>query len=512
MMRGPSSADPSTPVDSRNRNQALVAAVWAGLLVFLTAGYFQNSRPGWGVNSQFALACAIGERATLRIDAYHDLPATATGDKAYREGHLYSDKSPVTAMLGAPVVWVCRQWSQAHGTPFSYDSARYWATWIVAGGAAAFMAAGIVLLLIARGVGPTPAAIAGALWICATPLLGYSVLFTNYLPAAALAVWGLICVQHIWLDSGQPTLAWRLGVGGLLLGLSSWTLNTMALSALALTCLILPGLWIRRDKLGRRGASIQFACWCVGGMLGIVGYFAYLWAAFGSFQSPYRWEADPFFRDQMAQGLMGATQPRAFVAWLVTFHPFQGLFLWWPITFLALIGLARMASCGSSAERGEGISGLAVFLVLLIYVSGYFMWWGGWAYAPRHLLAAMPLLAPGIAPWLRNKRLQWVFLGVAALSLAPNIAAVSVDPQIPPGYPNPLSQDQLMQPHTVEDWPTPYLTLQHLFWQAGAVDLNWGRQGGLEGVSSLAPLALIWIVAFLLLFAFNSRLNRSTAP
>ena len=38
----------------------------ASLLVFMTSGYFCNTRPGWNVNSQFALACAIAEQGTFR--------------------------------------------------------------------------------------------------------------------------------------------------------------------------------------------------------------------------------------------------------------------------------------------------------------------------------------------------------------------------------------------------------------------------------------------------------------
>src|SRR5262245_8116433 len=81
----------------------------AALLVFLTCGYFQNTRPGWNVNSQFALTCAIVERHTFRIDDYHKRPEFLTNDKAFVDGHFYTDKSPVTPFLGVPAFFVYSQ-------------------------------------------------------------------------------------------------------------------------------------------------------------------------------------------------------------------------------------------------------------------------------------------------------------------------------------------------------------------------------------------------------------------
>jgi hypothetical protein len=99
-------------------------------LVFLTTGYFQNSRPGWNVNSQFDLTCALAERGTFRIDDYHDSPIHPelfTGDKARAGGHFYTDKSPVTPLLGVPAFWIYRHACRWLGMPFS-PPPRSWAT------------------------------------------------------------------------------------------------------------------------------------------------------------------------------------------------------------------------------------------------------------------------------------------------------------------------------------------------------------------------------------------------
>jgi len=130
---------------------------------------------------------------------------------------------------------------------------------------------------------------------------------------------------------------------------------------------------------------------------------------------------------------------------------------------------------------------------LLTYTSGYYMWWGGYAYAPRHLIPALPLLALGLVPWLgRGRSAPALLLFLVAFGSALfNVAAVAVNPQPWPG----LSTEQLMMPLSVERWPSPYLALQTSFWKLGATDRNWGGAFGLGGRASLLPLAALWAVA-----------------
>jgi len=145
----------------------------------------------------------------------------------------------------------------------------------------------------------------------------------------------------------------------------------------------------------------------------------------------------------------------------------------------------------------ESLVALLVFAGLLTYTSGYYMWWGGYAYAPRHLIPALPLLALGMVPWLREGRrlAALLFLCVALGSALLNVTAVAVDPQPWPG----LSNEQLMAPQSVGHWPSPYLNLQVRFWTRAAPDKNWGHALGLQGRATLLPLATIWAIAGLAL-------------
>ena len=79
--------------------------------------------------------------------------------------------------------------------------------------------------------------------------------------------------------------------------------------------------------------------WVVGGAVGASGYVFYSLAIFGEIASPYRYEFDENFRTRMQQGLMGAGWPSLRVISLITWHPFRGLFFWFPATALAIGGL-----------------------------------------------------------------------------------------------------------------------------------------------------------------------------
>lgn len=488
-----------------SKSHARKATLWTGLLVFFTTCYFQNQKPLDNANSQFALTCAIVEHGTFSIDAYHANRVFQTNDKAFFNNHFYSDKSPVTSLLGVPVFAAyCWPVRAAHGK-IDYPTARYLTTCLTVGLSAAFLAMMIARALMRRGVPPARAAMAGTLWIAATPLLGYSILFYSYMPACVFLMGGALLASDC-LEAPEPPASGKLLASGFLMGLACWTLNTCALGALIVTVALLWRL-VGTAQPGSPKWRAFARLWplVLGGVAGIAGYFIYVHHLFGAFASPYQYEALPFYRESMAKGLMGAVWPRWRVVWLLTFHKYHGLFLWFPITGLALAGvLARLL--GRSHTHGQRATyavALAFFASLLVYNSAYYMWWGGWAYAPRHLIPALPLLSLGLAPWLeaRRKRAAAFLLAVGLIGVVFNFTAVAVDPQPPPG----LKDSSLLRPELVERWPSPFFFLQRLFWVDHIVDANLGDHLGLHGRGSIVPLLLVWLMAWeWLLHAFGA--------
>lgn len=471
----------------RSRAAELIAA----LIIFLTAGYFQNTRPGWNVNSQFALTVAIAERGTLRIDAYHEHPDLATGDKVYFDDHFYSDKSPVTAFLGVPAFWLYETGARAIGADIDYNAARYWTTWLTIGLSAAILAWLTSIFLIHHGAPPARASLAGALWIVATPLIGYSILFFNYVPSCAMALGGFMAAESFRRSGSRPMLL----LGGILLGLASWTLSTFALLAVLITI----ALVIDAIRQGGRAVAALWP-WAAGGIIGASGYAIYSLVIFGEVTNPYRYEFDENFREQMSRGLMGAGLPDLHVLWMITFHPFRGLFTLFPITLAATGG--AVALLFRRGERAVPAIALAFLAGMLLYNSGYFMWWGGWAYAPRHLIPALALLPIGLAPLLRAQA-RWPYglvLALAIASAAFHLPIVALDPQPPPG----LTEQELYDPASIERWPAPHFEMLR-FVARGQTDPNWGTRLGLRGFASLVPLVLIWIAGGILIAVTASR-------
>ncbi|MCL5271199.1 MAG: hypothetical protein M1457_11785 [bacterium] len=474
------------------------AVAWSAAVAFVTAAYFINTHPKANVNTQFALTCALAEHGTFAIDAYEGLPEFATSDKSLFGGHIYCDKSPVTPVLGVPAFLLYRLIGGMAEGDIDYARARYWTTALTIGPAAALLAALLAALFLREGVGPERAALAAVAWLTATPLWGYATLFYPYLPAGALTLAAWLLASEAWRRPGRAGTG-RLFAAGLLMGLAVFALNTVAIVALAATIGLLAGPGGGAAQAAPDAKTPPSSTgwrrlwpWVAGGLVGVAGYFAYTWMLFRSFTSPYSLIADPTYRAAMARGLFGATRPRLDVAWLLTFHPARGLFFWFPVTLLAVGGLAWSLRRGTRSERLEAFVVLLAFAGFLAYNSAYYMWWGGFAYAPRHLIPALPLLALGIVPWLRSRR-RWpmrLWLVVTLAGTLLNAAPVALDPQPHPG----IAEAVLYRPETVRHWISPMFSQVVLFWGFGASDANWGTRLGLaHGPASLLPLALVWI-------------------
>src|ERR1035437_1401507 len=78
------------------------------LLAFCFGYFYQDG--AYNANSRFDLIFAIVREGRLTIDTYQNQKGTATGDKAYFNGHYYSDKAIGPAAVGAilyvPLYWI----------------------------------------------------------------------------------------------------------------------------------------------------------------------------------------------------------------------------------------------------------------------------------------------------------------------------------------------------------------------------------------------------------------------
>jgi hypothetical protein len=97
------------------------------------------------------------------------------------------------------------------------------------------------------------------------------------------------------------------------------------------------------------------------------------------------------FQESMSQGFMGISWPRLEVLFYLTFHPAHRLFWQSPVLLMALVGFFLLWR--DKRYRLEGVVVLIAFISLLLINAGYFMWWGGYSFGPRHLIPMLLFLA-----------------------------------------------------------------------------------------------------------------------
>src|SRR6187402_795042 len=86
------------PDPARVRTLQLRRQLFLALGLLLCYGFFLQ-QPAWNEYSRYDLVRALVEQGTVQIDSFQD----NTGDKAFKDGHYYSDKAPGTAIVGVPV-------------------------------------------------------------------------------------------------------------------------------------------------------------------------------------------------------------------------------------------------------------------------------------------------------------------------------------------------------------------------------------------------------------------------
>ncbi len=157
------------------------------VLLFASYAYFYQAG-GWNQNSRFDLVRAITNEHTLNIDPFQH----ATGDKAFFDGHYYSDKAPGIALTAVPLVAFTRPILHALGgdpeTLAGLALLSYLSTVFTAGLLTAL--AGVCLFTLSLELG---ASTAGALFAAltfglATPIWTLATIFIGHAFAAALLV------------------------------------------------------------------------------------------------------------------------------------------------------------------------------------------------------------------------------------------------------------------------------------------------------------------------------------
>lgn len=460
----------------RNRLRITFAA-W----LFGTFAFFIPAAT-WSPASRYALTRAVVERGSLAIDDF----ASSTGDRAQVAGRWYSEKAPLPSLAASLPYAVVRGLQALRGSQPEYRSfakgqtpavrievnrafqqGLYVCSLFTSG--VAGVAVGLLLFEFLRRRTTRRAALLGSVLVTlGTPICAYATSFYGHTPAAALVLGGLVALDPIGTHRDQPSDR-RLYVAGACLA-SAPGCEYLA----ALPVALVSAWYVLRSKnrlhvLGRLalGAAVPVA---------IVG--AYHTLAFGApWRTGYSFIVNPQFAEGQRTGLLGITALRSSAIHGLTFGDSRGLFYVAPI---ALLGLAYSLRRAVVRRDWAVQAALAALGALFLLNASYFVWWGGAAAGPRHLVPCLGVVAFGLGDALRSKwsavRLLVVTVGVLSIFVSLGFASVGIEA--------PEFQDVLGR------FVLPNLAAGRVAVLSGASNL--GLNLGLSGANSLILLAA-WV-------------------
>jgi hypothetical protein len=231
-----------------------------------------------------------------------------------------------------------------------------------------------------------------------------------------------------------------------------------------------------------RGRAL--AMFAAGSLPPLLALAVYQTTAFGApWSSGYAHVANPTFAAGMAHGILGVGWPRPQVVLALLFGRARGLLYVAPVLALAIVGLVRGVRDPHSRRRA--ITASAIVIAFLLMNAGYYMWWGGAALGPRHMVPALPFLCLGFAWVLPAAGWQraWqgdLFVVLLGISVVNQLAAVVVSPLAPP-------EGDVLFGHVYR-----HLIHGEVAILPGAA--NVGLLLGLPGPLSLLPLLGLWAV------------------
>jgi hypothetical protein len=462
----------------------MTRAKWAlFVLLFGSYAYFYQAG-GWNQNSRFALVRAITNEHTLSIDPFH----LATGDKAFDNGHYYSDKAPGIALTAVPFVAAVRPALRAFGgDPENYAGIAllsYVATVCTAGLFTAI--AGVVLFTLCLELGSNDkgALFAAIVFGLGTPIWTLATIFIGHAFSASLLVVAFAAACR----AGDGD--WRHGaMVGVCAGWATVSEFPAAVPAAIVALLVVAAVW----PLERTRALRTLGALAAGALAAAAVLMVFQWACFGSpFHLAYSSEQGYV---GMQQGIYGVNVPKTIRLRRILFGDYRGLFPLAPILALAPIGFAFVR------RRLVALAALAIAVYYVLLNASYAYWEGGWSYGPRHAAPAIPFLCIGVAAlWTALPRLLRPFLALlGAYGIAITLVAVSTMPLPPNNIRRPVAE--LLWPAFVDG----DLALNTQTFVAGSTNadfrahtepkaaFNLGMKMGLRGLPSLLPLMLLWI-------------------
>jgi len=448
----------------------LIAAV-----LFLSYAYFYQGT-GWNQDSHFALARALVERHTVSIDHYQN----TTGDKAYYEGHYYSDKAPGLSLAALPAVAAgipVARWFHVH--PWKVANVQlYLATAFTSSLAIGLAAAVLFIVLLSWGMTPGAALFAVVVFGLGTPMWIYATQFWGHALASACLVLAFAAADFLSRAASLQRRTVLAGAVGLIAGWAVVSEYPAAIPAAMIAVMALVYCW--RSATHRRSFLYPSAALCLTAGLCLAVVLIYQKAAFGSpFRLGYEYVVN--YQETLRHGELGLSYPKLRPLLALLFGKRCGLLLFAPILVVAPLGFRQLWRAGLPRLSLCVCAGIAIYYIL--FNASYLYWQAGASFGPRYLSAGLPFACLFVAPvWQRARRpLKGALAAIAGYGVLVALAAATTTPMISEAVTFPLRV-------TLQGF-----THGQVYEQGGAWNL--GTLAGLHGWLAVAPLLAAWGVA-----------------
>ena len=342
---------------------------------------------------------SLAVKSMWHIDDYHE----NTPDKAFANGHYYSDKAPGVSFLMLPFYWSGARILKALGHDLESKNAWFILSWICAATLLApslGIATWIAVKTLEKIYGQAIAWLTtGSVLLGGMPLIYSTVLFSHGLVVACLVV--AACCLRVFGGEDGPDKK-DLVIAGFCLGTALASEYTSGLTVVALSCW---GVWKLKLK--------AFKCISIGAAVPLASIAFYSWKTIGhSLQLPYSYQAS---FPGMQEGLYGIRLPSLKLAWILLFSPERGLFFWSPVLLTALVGFGFLFR----ARPKLTLFCYGCILVQVVVMSGReFEWLAGVSFGPRYLAPILSFFIPAVAEAARRHGKVVAALGALGIAMA----------------------------------------------------------------------------------------------
>ena len=295
------------------------------LTAFLTYASFIQDPGAGNVVSRIALTESITRHHQLTIDRY----AKFTTDRAYRDGHFYSDKAPGLSFMALPAAVLL--WTSSDRQRYARDSAAetfpsglsydrlVYAAGLSTSSLLVALAVGALFLVTLRLWGsPWGAAFVAGAYGLASPTFAWATVFMGHAPAGALSFLGFACFQTL-----ERNLSSRRALATIVTGTAFLACAVTTEFTAAPVALIIAIDQARRVHLVSERWRVPVACALITTLVCASPLLLYDWLAFGA---PWHlgYESVQGFPG-MRQGLLGIRLPSLHVLYEITFGVQRGI-------------------------------------------------------------------------------------------------------------------------------------------------------------------------------------------